>query len=125
MKVYQAIASTCIARSNCLRARNETWEEKHTVKIHKLINKYLPSGSGWDCGTNISWDENPNEKLVFYGSFHHMDEHGGYQRWTSHNVIVKPDWQGISLRITGRNHNDIKEYLADLFYLALMQEVEE
>lgn len=124
MKVYQAIASSYIAYINCIRAGNEEWMEKHDVKLHKLINKYLPSGSGWDNGTSMSWDEDPNKELVFFGGFHHMDEHGGYKRWTDHSIVVKPSWDGISLKVTGQNYNDIKEYLADLFYHALTQEIE-
>ena len=50
-----------------------------------------------------------------------MTEHGYYDGWTEHDVIVTPSLRspGFSLRITGRNRRDIKEYIADAFHDAL------
>jgi hypothetical protein len=51
-----------------------------------------------------------------------MDKTGMYDGWTNHSLIVKPSFDGLNIRVTGRNKNYIKEYLADLFYEALTQE---
>ena len=46
-----------------------------------------------------------------------MDEHGSYDEWTDHTVIVTASLiHGLNIKITGRNRNDIKEYLRDVFY---------
>ena len=38
-----------------------------------------------------------------------------------HLVIVTPEFDGINVRVTGKNRNDIREYLADLYHDALTQ----
>lgn len=74
-----------------------------------------PSGSGIDAGTKLD-DSSTKDKLVFAFGYHHMDEHGYYDGWTEHTAVVKPSMCfGYDLRITGRDRNGIKEYLASVF----------
>jgi hypothetical protein len=64
------------------------------------------------------------EKLVFNTAFHHMDEAGGYDGWTEHQVIVTPSLEmGYSIRVTGRDKEEIKEYIAEMFSAALDEEI--
>ena len=86
-----------------------------------FVKEHLPRGSGVDCGTTIVWSKTDRSKITFEVSFHHMDEHGGYDGWTEHLVIVTPEFDGINIRVTGRDRNGIKEYLADLYHDALTQ----
>ena len=75
----------------------------------------MPSGSGVDSGTKLLDNSTP-DRLVFQADFHHMDENGFYDGWTEHQIIVTPSLAyGFNVRITGRNRNEIKDYLADLF----------
>jgi hypothetical protein len=84
----------------------------------------MPSGSGVDIGTKLDLGESTSDKLVFSASFHHMDEHGGYDGWTDHKIIVTPSLQfGFNLKITGRDRNQIKDYLSDIFHTALTSHV--
>ena len=84
----------------------------------------MPSGSGVDDGCELDDSSTPN-RLVFLTSFHHMDEHGGYDGWTSHKVIVTPDLAfGFDVRVTGPNRNDIRDYLGELFHAALSETVD-
>ena len=123
--VYQRLAQLLIAVENCRKAGNGDWLEKHTDSIGKLVADTMPSGSGWDCGTKLDVTSNPAQ-LVFSGSFHHMDENGSYDGWTDHSVIVRPSLAyGLELRIAGRDRNDIKEYLHELFEYALTRETPE
>lgn len=93
------------------------------LEIKVLVERYLPSGSGWNTGTKLD-DKSTGERLVFYGSFDHMNDIGYYDGWTEHSIIVTPSLQwGFELRITGRDRNGIKEYLHDLFSAVLRQEV--
>lgn len=131
--LYKQLSSAVQARLNCQKSKDThaDWFQKHTETIQQLVRDILPSGSGWDDGTNIDWDESHADKLVFYGGFHHMDEGGGYDGWTYHKIIVTPSLSfGFHLRITGSdfpnrpmaplsNRNDIKDYLHEIFDCAL------
>ena len=45
--------------------------------------------------------------------------------WTDHQVVITPSFEGeINVRITGKNENNVKEYLHDIFREALMKEYE-
>jgi hypothetical protein len=55
-----------------------------------------------------------------------MDEHGGYDGWTEHSIIVTPDLaSGFDLRVNGRDRRDIKEYLAEIFGYALDADIDD
>lgn len=89
--------------------------DKAVENIEDEIEK-LPSGSGLDDGIRLNYELSKPERLVFYFSFHHMDENGYYDGWTAHQIIITPSLQRqFNTRITGRDRNQIKEYLYDLF----------
>jgi len=53
-----------------------------------------------------------------------MDEYGGYDGWTEHTITVRPDLiHTIVLGISGRNRNDIKDYLYDVYHHILTLDV--
>ena len=134
MKVYEEIAQTWQARERC-EARIEAgedsqywsnWIANHSDRIEKLCKEYLPSGSGFDNGTNLDFGATRPNRLVFNVAFHHMDGHGAYDGWTDHQVIVTPDLaMRFVIRITGRDRNQIKNYIAETFEYALNCEVPE
>jgi hypothetical protein len=126
--VYQHLSSLLNARDNCaaMLKRNAqdtnsaNWFDRHEATAERLVKSFMPSGSGIDCGTKLLWDESTSEKLVFAFSYHHMNENGMYDGWTEHKAIVTPSLQfGYSLKITGRDRNQIKEYLNETYSLAL------
>jgi hypothetical protein len=97
------------------------WRERRAERLRKLLDE-LPSGSGWDLGTKLGENSRP-DRIVLFGEFHHMVE-GGYDGWTDHEIHVTASMtSGFDLRITGRNRNDIKDYLHDLFHEALSMPV--
>ncbi len=118
-----AIATRVSARINCDKNDNLVWAARHLDVIDQLIKKFMPSGSGIDQGTTLELDKSTPDKLVFSFGFHHMDEHGYYDGWTEHTAICEPDWDGVKVRITGRDRNDIKDYLQDVYMRALTQRV--
>jgi len=128
-KVYQAIASAVQARTSCA-ARNDhgrwhEWVVKHQDHADQIVRDHLPSGSGFDSATKIDWDKTTADRLVFIAPFHHMDD-SGYVGWTDHNVTVRASLvHGFELRISGRNRNEIKDYIADTFHAALSADVAE
>jgi len=119
--VVRRLASAVDAYQRCIKTENSEWTGRHEEMIRELLD-HLPSGSGWDCGTKIDLDRSTGEKLVLYGSFHHMNEGGMYDGWTEHEIWVRPSLRfGIDLRITGQNRNDVKEYLHETFHWALLE----
>jgi len=123
-KLYVELARTVRAYENCAAKENVEWRHKHAERLGTLVREHMPSGSGIDNGTSLNLDKSTGEKLVFETSFHHMDEHGGYNGWTDHTVTVTASLMfGVNIRISGRNRNDIKDLLHEEFQLSLMQEV--
>lgn len=125
-KLAFRLAELVQARANCLARdpANDEWAERHEGRALKLVRDMMPSGSGFDNGTTLDLDKSTGEKLVFSTAFHHMDSHGGYIGWTDHIVTVTPSLLfGYTLKVSGRNRRDIKDYIADSFSHNLDQEV--
>lgn len=111
--LYRAIAS------EVSRLDSPTWGANAKEAIETLTRDFLPSGSGFNNGTKFDFDRSKRSKLVFHTSFHHMDENGYYDGWTDHTVTITPSFDGIEVKVSGRNRNDIKDYIADEFALLL------
>jgi hypothetical protein len=123
MKVYQQLASSFQACQNCIKLHNAELESKHLESIEELM-KHAPSGSGFDTGTEHDVSKSNHNKLVFHTSFHHMNDLGYYVAWTEHDVIITPSLvSGFSIKVTGRDTNQIKDYIADSFWEWLNREV--
>ena len=124
-KIYQSIARKNQAIFNCEKSGNLTWQLNHKNAILDLVHETAPSGSGIDCGTKIELADCTENKLVFLCQFHHMNDNGFYDGWTEHKVIITPDLaSGFNIRITGRDRNQIKEYLYDVYSEWLNEETE-
>ena len=119
--LYKAVASRLDGYQRSKVGNKPEWSREHEVILNQLLDR-LPSGAGWDCGVKLDLDASNPEKLVFYGSFHHMDDKGYYDGWTDHTIIVKPSlFTEITLKVTGRNRNGIKDYLHQMFHESLTQ----
>jgi hypothetical protein len=94
----------------------ERWQET----IESLVKDCLPSGSGFDAGTQFDWDKSKADRLVFNTSYHHMNDGGYYDGWTEHTITVTPSFVGMcDLKVSGRDRRSIKEYIAETFHNAL------
>jgi len=115
MKVYQKLATAIDAYKRCIKTGNGIWEEKHKETIDAIMDS-APSGSGVDNGTKLDLEASTANKLVFTFGFHHMNDGGYYDGWTEHVLRAVPSFVcGVELTISGRNRNDIKEYLYELY----------
>ena len=115
MKKYQKLAMTVNARENCRKLGNDEWYDKHTDIIDTIMQD-APSGSGIDCGTKIDLEKSTGDKLIFYASYHHMNDGGMYDGWTEHTIKVMPSLAfDYDLKITGKDRNMIKEYLSQVY----------
>jgi hypothetical protein len=93
----------------------EEYKQPHEDAIEEYL-EFLPHGSGIDSGVVFVWKDSKPDKLVFTFGYHHMDENGGYDGWTHHELIITPDLQhGYKIKITGKDRNNTKEYLYELF----------
>lgn len=120
--LYQLLASLVQARINCAKSGNVEWFDRHTERARELVKRHMPSGSGFDSGTTLDLDRSAPERLVFKADYHHMNDGGFYDGWTRHEVIVTPSLaSGFSLRITGRDRNEFKDYAHEVFYSSLRE----
>jgi len=123
-KRYQVIATAVQARINCKKTGNGEWMNRWTDTIQAETHN-LPSGSGIDSGVKFDFNASTPEKLVFTFGYHHMNENGMYDGWTEHSLIVTPSLQfGFHIRITGKDRNQVKDYLYETFQYALSEEVD-
>src|SRR5271166_4047612 len=120
-KAYRLIAQTFEARDRCIKDTNRAdWIDIHTATIRNVVEEAFPSGSSIDDGVVFDFDASKLNKLVFTLGFHHMDDNGYYDGWTDHSLIVTPSLSSnYSIRLTGENYRDIKDYLYELLSSAL------
>jgi hypothetical protein len=124
-KLYQRLASLVVAIENCRTSGNAEWERRHKETLSDLVRAHLPHGSGFDNGTTIDLARSGENRLAFSTSFHHMNDNGFYDGWTEHDVVVVPSLAfGFTLKITGRDRRQIKDYIHDAFSEALSMDVE-
>lgn len=124
--LYIALASLCQRYRNTARQfalGNPSMAEHCLEEAHRLVREYMPSGSGFDAGTELVIDVCDDSTLVFKTAFHHMDEQGSYDGWTEHKVKVTAEFGGFDIYVGGRDRNQIKDYIADTFHYSLNQEV--
>ena len=112
MKLYQKIARVVSQKNKSL---NEIEKEL------TLLKELLPYGGGIESGCVISL-ESTKKRIVIITNYWHPNYS---DEWTNHQVVITPSFVGeINLRITGKNKDNVKEYLQDIFREALMKEYE-
>jgi hypothetical protein len=94
---------------------NEDFYDQADQELEEL-KKFLPYGSGFNSGSEICLEECQDEKIVILTWYHHMNERGYREEVTKHKVIITPSFRGMNIKVTGKNKNIIKVYIADLFY---------
>lgn len=125
--LYVALARAIGAHKRCKESGRTEWEAKHADRIAQLARRFLPSGSGLDLTPAVDVERSTEERIVICrADYHHMSEHGYYDGWTAHEVTVRPSLAfGFRLSISGRDRNEIKDYLHDVFHGALSEMVDE
>ncbi len=123
-KLYQEINAILQAIANCEASGNGGWLERHNSRLD-ILEGMLPSGSGFDSGTQIDRDKSvPGKKIVLTTSYHHMNNAGMYDGWTDHKIVITPSFNGIDIRITGRDRNQFKDYAYEVFNHCLTQDID-
>jgi hypothetical protein len=125
LRNYEQLAIAITAKRNCLKFGSTEYTEQWDDIIDEIMED-APSGSGFDNGTIFDEEKSDETKLVFYTSFHHMNEGGYYDGWTDHTVTIRANFViRWSMTVSGRNRNEIKEYIAETFNHFLNQEYTE
>lgn len=123
--LFQHIARSIQALKTC----QQTPVNEFGVRIHsealEQFEDLLPSGSGIDCGTKINIEKSTAKALWLSFSYHHMNENGMYDGWSEHELVVTPSLtSNFDLRITGRDRNQVKDYLYDVYQSNLSDEID-
>ena len=113
MKVYQKIAFE-------LERKEPDFSELESIE-----KDYLPCGSGFDCGCKIIDEKRYKNRIVIEAKYHAMDDNGYYHGWYTYKIIVHPSFNGIALKIYGKDYNGLREYVGDCMYNSLDMEVVE
>ena len=117
--ILRAFSEALQAMRNCEKSGNAEWHGRWSSYIAKLQAE-LPHGSGLDGKVEFILDKCNSRRVVIFVEFHHM-KHGYYVGCTDHEIIVTATHCGPEIRVTGKDRNGIKDYLAELFYDALTQ----
>jgi hypothetical protein len=125
MRLVNRVAVALGAYENCRKCDTESqWKDCWKDRLQDELPNHLPSGSGFDRGTFFDIEASEPKRLVFNTAFHHMNDGGYYDGWTEHSVIVTPCLvHGFTMRITGRDRNGIKEYIAQAMESALNADI--
>ena len=111
--------------------KTEIYDQEYLQKINDMINNCiseLPHGSGINYDWHIDYPRFKYDKvIVLYNSFDAMTEYGMYDTVIHFTVKITASFnQEYDLLITGNfgKYQSIKEYLYEIMYDALSQEVE-
>ena len=102
----------------------EDLRSRYEEELETLARNFLPDGSGFDAGSQIDLDASNGRRVTILTGFHHMNDAGSYDGWTRHKVIATPAFVSFDLKVTGRDRNGIKDYIAEMFHHALGVEIE-
>lgn len=122
--LFKMIFTAIDARIRCGETGNREWRERWSERL-KTLESFLPSGGGFDSGSQIQIpDVRPKqESFSIVTAFHHMNDGGIYDGWTQHVVTLRPSFQGsgFTIRVSGKDRNGIKDYIAETFHHALTE----
>jgi len=133
--IYQVIASVISAYKNCIEVGNTKWRDNWIEILDDIVRNYLPSGNGFDNGTQIDIDKSTSEKIVLSTSYHHMNESGMYCGWSNWAIVVTGSLLcefDIDLNITDTLeyiekmesmgvYFDLDDYFYDVFHTTLSE----
>lgn len=118
------IAALADAYNRCAKTpdTHAEWLERHDAALREIERDELPHGSGIDSGCTIDREASGIDRIIVVVPFHCMDENGFYCGWRDYRVTVRPSFLGVSVSVSGRDYNGIKDYLADLFHAVMSSE---
>ena len=123
MQVYRQLAQWS---RNYRQVQDEDMRNSYEEWITKLVREYLPYGSGVDSGVTLDLNASSADRLVFWSSFHMMNDNGFYMGWWDFKVIVTPSMVlDFEIRVTSKQKDKrlLRPYITELFSDSLSQVV--
>lgn len=118
-----ALVSCETALKRSVESGNPEWVTRWQTRIAKLI-ELIPSGSGIDRGPRKRSDvEISSTAIRFEIGYHHMNEGGFYDGWTEHTITIRPAFEGVDVRVSGPNRNEVKDHLHEAMEYAFTRHV--
>jgi hypothetical protein len=112
-EVYRRIARAVSGRAFCLETGRVDLADNHRDTAWKVVEDYLPHGSGFDAGVELDLEQSTEDKLVFHTDFHYMDENGSYLAWVRFNITVTTSLSyGINVEVEQLDFNVPDDYLS-------------
>lgn len=122
--IIRELASQIERYQRCSKDAHFAHAANDAKSILANLSNVLPHGSGIDNGVAICIDDSSEHKIVLRVSYHHMNDVGMYAGWTEHRIVVTPSFAGFDLSISGRNRNEIKDYLHDVISQCLQNRID-
>ncbi|TAL62116.1 MAG: hypothetical protein EPN88_13945 [Bacteroidetes bacterium] len=126
MKLYKALSRELyrherVKKNSC--GNGSILSSEIEKNIDGYLNK-LSHGSGIDGRYRT---ELKNDKVIIYQEFHVMNDNGFYEGWINYSVTISSslemDFELLIKGNFGRKYQDIKEYLHEIYYEDLDQDV--
>lgn len=117
--IAQALVLAVDAYKEHRLSGNTLWQDRWGKYIKSLI-KRLPSGDGFDRGTQVHVGKSRPELLVLLTAFQHKKAD-----WTEHTIRVRPGFHGLNITISGSTKNGIKKRIHEAFLNALTRKEDE
>lgn len=109
--------------SSAANASQASWAPKWKARIERMELE-LPRGSGFDDYPAIDWDKSTEEKLIFRGSYHKMNDVGYYDGWRDYRITVTASLvHGLTVKCSVGG--DLGDYIHECFDTALRARFDE
>lgn len=99
--------------------------DRNRDEIERCVAAFMLSGSGFDAGTTFLFDKATESKLIFGVEYHHMNDSGMYDGWTTHVVTIESTFTSPNIKVSGRDRNGIKDYIVDCILPLMDQQITE
>jgi hypothetical protein len=120
--LYRALAGTADAYHRSLNVM----ASMHAERAAYIAREYLPSGSGFDAGTEFDLDSSSATKLTFSTSYRRMGESGLYEPTERFYVIARPCFvRTLTLELMRPDTSEESEnadYIGETFHEVLLRE---
>ncbi|MFY7937382.1 MAG: hypothetical protein ACOVOQ_08395 [Flavobacterium sp.] len=122
MKLYKEIARVLGQKNKSLNViEKELTLFKEVLPIR--LNPVIKDGNRIEAGCVISL-KSTKKRIVIDTLYWHTNDSDETSRCTAHQVVITPSFEDeINIRITGKNEDNVKEYLHNIFRESLMSEI--
>lgn len=130
--VLHLIGSQC-DRANRMRKRlgeDDRFQanlDNAELHVRFYASEFLPHGSGIDNGCVVDIKKSSLSKIILSVDWHHMDEHGYYDGWSTYTVTIAATFGDMHhIKVTGgRKDETVKNCIVQALDMAFANDVTE